>query len=60
MKCHLSILFQFLIKIFLGRDIGLEGLETLDGDVNDRVESIHLFDEGWKLFEELVICRRHK
>lgn len=24
MKCHLSILFQFLIKIFLGRDMMLE------------------------------------
>lgn len=24
MKCHLSILFQFLIKIFLGRDMKLE------------------------------------
>jgi hypothetical protein len=33
MKCHLRILFQFLIKIFLGRDMrawrGMKGMEVL-------------------------------
>lgn len=37
MKCHLSILFQFLIKIFLGRDMMLEGMEGNDGVADEKL-----------------------